>query len=47
MPTRIAKLGLRAVWINRLAEQSETPRAAELPDLRELPDTLDRLVPPA
>ncbi len=42
-----AQLGLRAVWINRLAEQSDTPRAAELPDLRDLPDTLDRLVPPA
>ena len=42
-----AQLGLRAVWINRLAEPSETPRAAELPDLRDLPDTLDRLVPPA
>jgi 2-haloacid dehalogenase len=41
-----AELGLRAVWINRLAESSETPRAAELRDLRELPDTLDRMVPP-
>jgi len=40
-----AQLGLRAVWINRLAEQNETPRAAELPDLRDLPDTLDRLIP--
>jgi 2-haloacid dehalogenase len=40
-----AELGLRAVWINRLAEQSDTPRAAELPDLRDLPDTLDRLIP--
>jgi 2-haloacid dehalogenase len=40
-----AELGLRAVWINRLAEQSDAPRAAELPDLRDLPDTLDRLIP--
>jgi 2-haloacid dehalogenase len=37
-------LGLLAVWINRLGERSELPRAADLPDLRELPDTLDRLV---
>jgi 2-haloacid dehalogenase len=43
--TPAAELGLRAVWINRLAEQSDTPRAAELPDLRDLPDTLDRLIP--
>ncbi len=42
-----AQLGLRAVWINRLAEHSESPRAAELPDLRDLPQTLDRLLPPA
>jgi 2-haloacid dehalogenase len=42
-----AQLGLRAVWVNRLGEHSETPRAAELSDLGNLPDTLDRLVPPA
>jgi 2-haloacid dehalogenase len=42
-----AELGLRAVWINRLAEASDLPRAAELPDLSALPETLDRLVPPA
>jgi 2-haloacid dehalogenase len=42
-----AELGLPAVWINRLGEQSPLPRAAELPDLRGLPDALDRLVPPA
>jgi FMN phosphatase YigB (HAD superfamily) len=41
-----AELGLRSVWINRLAEHSASPRAAELPDLRDLPDTLDRLIPP-
>jgi 2-haloacid dehalogenase len=42
-----AELGLPAVWINRLGERSPLPRAAELPDLRELPDALDRLVAPA
>jgi 2-haloacid dehalogenase len=40
-----AALGLPAVWINRLAETSAVPRAAELPDLADLPGTLDRLVP--
>ena len=40
------ELGLTAVWINRLAETSDLPRAAELPDLTRLPDTLDALVPP-
>jgi 2-haloacid dehalogenase len=40
-----AELGLRAVWVNRLAETSDLPRAAELPDLGRLPDTLDGLVP--
>jgi 2-haloacid dehalogenase len=39
------QLGLRAVWINRLREQSNLPRAAELTDLSELPAVLDRLVP--
>ena len=39
-----AELGLKAVWINRLAESSDLPRAAELPDLSALPQTLDRLV---
>jgi len=39
------ELGLTAVWINRLAETSDLPRAAELADLADLPDTLDRLVP--
>jgi 2-haloacid dehalogenase len=41
------KLGLRAVWINRLREQSELPRAAELKDLSRLPELLDELVPAA
>lgn len=40
-----AELGLAAVWINRLGQPSELKRAAELNDLRDLPDTLDRLVP--
>jgi 2-haloacid dehalogenase len=39
------RLGLRAVWINRLGETSELPRAAELQDLSRLPDVLDELVP--
>lgn len=41
------ELGLTAVWINRLGEQSDLPRAAELPDLSRLPETLDELVPEA
>lgn len=40
-----AELGLVAVWINRLHEESPEPRAAELPDLSALPQTLERLVP--
>jgi len=40
-----AELGLRAVWINRLAETSELPRAAELPDLSGLAACLDGLIP--
>jgi 2-haloacid dehalogenase len=39
------RLGLRCVWINRLAERSDLPRAAELLDLSLLPDTLEALVP--
>ncbi len=38
-----AALGIPAVWINRLGEESDLPRAAELPDLRGLADTLDRI----
>ncbi len=38
------ELGLNAVWINRLAEASDIPRAAELPSLADLPRTLERLV---
>ena len=40
-----AKLGLSAVWIDRLGESSMAPRSATLPDLSDLPATLDRLVP--
>ena len=40
-----AALGLPCVWVNRRGETSELPRAGEIPDLRELPDVLDRLVP--
>jgi 2-haloacid dehalogenase len=38
------ELGLTAVWINRLEERSDLPRAAELTDLQNLPETLDALV---
>jgi len=40
-----AALGLPCVWINRLHETSDLPRAGELTDLSELPDALDELVP--
>ncbi len=40
-----ANLGLRCVWINRMAKTSRLPRAAELPDLAALPQTLESLVP--
>jgi 2-haloacid dehalogenase len=40
-----AVLGIPAVWVNRLGEQSDLPRAAELPDLASLADVLDKLVP--
>jgi 2-haloacid dehalogenase len=39
------ELGLRSVWINRLAETSEHVPTRELPDLTALPETLDELVP--
>ena len=38
------ELGLRSVWINRLGEQADPEPDRELPDLSELPDTLDELV---
>jgi 2-haloacid dehalogenase len=40
-----AELELTAVWINRRHEYSDAPRAAELPDLAKLPETLEDLVP--
>jgi 2-haloacid dehalogenase len=39
-----AELNIRAVWINRLGEATDLPRAAELPDLTGLADILDGLV---
>lgn len=39
-----AKLGLPCVWINRRAEESDLPRAGELPDLHGLADLLEDLV---
>jgi FMN phosphatase YigB (HAD superfamily) len=39
------ELGLTSVWINRLGETSDLPRAAELTDLSQLPETLERLIP--
>ncbi len=38
-----ARMGLRAVWINRVGESSDLPRAAELSDLSGLPRVLDAL----
>jgi 2-haloacid dehalogenase len=40
-----AELGIPAIWINRLGEESELPRAEVLPDLRGLADALDRVGP--
>jgi 2-haloacid dehalogenase len=40
----VAELGILAVWINRLDEESDLPRAAELPDLSGLRGVLDELV---
>jgi 2-haloacid dehalogenase len=40
-----SELGIPAVWINRKGEVTNYPRAAELPDLSELPDTLDAVIP--
>jgi 2-haloacid dehalogenase len=38
------ELGLRSVWINRLAEEANPVPDRELPDLSELPDVLGELV---
>lgn len=40
-----AQMGLPCVWINRQAESSDLPRAAELPDLAGLPAVLERICP--
>ena len=40
-----ARLGLRAVWINRLGERSALPRVAELADLSALTSTLEEILP--
>ena len=39
-----AELGIRSIWINRLGEASDLPRARELPDLSGLGEALDGLV---
>jgi 2-haloacid dehalogenase len=39
------ELGLVSVWINRLGERATAQPTRELPDLFELPETLDELVP--
>jgi len=39
------ELGLRSVWINRLGEEPRPKPTRELPDLSNLPETLDELVP--
>jgi 2-haloacid dehalogenase len=40
-------LGIRSIWINRLAERAEPAPTRELPDLTGLADVLDELVPPS
>jgi 2-haloacid dehalogenase len=42
-----SRLDLKVVWINRLHERSDLPRAAELKDLARLPELLDELLPAA
>jgi 2-haloacid dehalogenase len=39
------ELGLTSIWINRLHEAADAEPTRELPDLAELPDVLDELVP--
>jgi 2-haloacid dehalogenase len=40
-----AELGIAAIWVNRLGERSDIPRALELPNLEGLGEALDALVP--
>jgi 2-haloacid dehalogenase len=42
-----SRLDLKAVWINRLHERSDLPRAGELKDLARLHEVLDELLPAA
>jgi 2-haloacid dehalogenase len=42
-----SRLGLKAVWINRLDERSDLSRSGELRDLARLPEVLDELLPAA
>ena len=39
------ELGLESVWVNRLGETPGPAATREIPDLAELPDVLDQLVP--
>lgn len=41
----VRDLGLRSVWINRLEEKADPVPDRELPDLSNLPNVLDELVP--
>lgn len=43
--TPCVEMGLRIVWINRLGERTTLGVDAELPDMANLPDVLDALVP--
>ena len=38
------ELGLKIVWIDRLGERADPEPDRELPDLAQLPDTLEELV---
>jgi 2-haloacid dehalogenase len=38
-----ARMDMPVIWINRLGEDSDTPRSAELPDLSRLAETLDEI----
>jgi 2-haloacid dehalogenase len=40
-----SELGIPTIWINRLASKRDAPATAELPDLSELAEALDDLVP--
>jgi len=42
-----AEIGIACVWVNRLGERSDAPRARELPDLAGLGAVLDELVAPS